>query len=552
MFVRVKVQSLWWVVSLLSVASLAAAGGDFRLAEAVQKGDKAAVRSLLQEGADVNEPLGDGATALAWAAHRDDLETAEMLIRAGADATAANDYGVTPLSLACTNRNSAMVEKLLEAGADPNAAQGSGETVLMTCARAGNLEAVKLLLARDGVDVDAKETNRGQTALMWAVAAKHPEVARVLIEHGADVNARSRVLELFAAKRVDFYGDDVHYATSKGGFSPLMFAARMGDVESARILLSAGANVNYATPEYGSVLVVASASAQEEVALLLLEKGAEPNGTGPTGLTALHWAVREGLRALSGNVGRGDTNRFWDRPNMPGLVKALLAYGANPNARIRKEFHPYNTPFHTRNMGNSLPQIVIVGATPFLLAAASGGLESMRLLVEGGADPRLAAEDGATALMVAAGVGSERSRTYRVADNSYRTEANQKRTNALEAAKLALQLGVDINAVEGGGRSVLHGASYLRDHEMIKFLVENGANLEAKDKYGGTPLSIALGDPEGLYYRNRGGGRYDDRFRVITGEDKETAELLLKLGAAPFTGKRRLRGSEEITASQSQ
>ena len=176
----------------------------------------------------------------------------------------------------------------------------------------------------------------------------------------------------------------------------------------------------------------------------------------------------------------------------------------------------------------------------------------MRLLVEGGADPRLAAEDGATALMVAAGVGSERSRTYRVADNSYRTEANQKRTNALEAAKLALQLGVDINAVEGGGRSVLHGASYLRDHEMIKFLVENGANLEAKDKYGGTPLSIALGDPEGLYYRNRGGGRYDDRFRVITGEDKETAELLLKLGAAPFTGKRRLRGSEEITASQSQ
>ena len=181
--VKVIVLAGWWVVSLLSVASLAAAGGDLRVVDAVMKGDKEAVRSLLKENADVNAPQPDGATALAWAVHRDDLETAELLINAAANVNAANDYGVTPLSLACTNLNAAMVEKLLKAGADPNAAQWTGETPLMTAARTGDADAVNSLLAH-GADVNAKETRRGQTALMWAIAERHAEVARVLIEHG--------------------------------------------------------------------------------------------------------------------------------------------------------------------------------------------------------------------------------------------------------------------------------------------------------------------------------------------------------------------------------
>ena len=167
MGLKAKVLVGWWMASLLSVAGFAAANSDLRLVEAVEKGDQAAVRSLLQQRADVNAPQADGSTALAWAAHRDDLETADLLIRAGANVNAPNDYGVTPLSLACTNRNATLVEKLLKAGANPNAAMWTGETPLMTCARTGNVAAVKSLLAGKA-DVSVKETRRGQTALMWA------------------------------------------------------------------------------------------------------------------------------------------------------------------------------------------------------------------------------------------------------------------------------------------------------------------------------------------------------------------------------------------------
>lgn len=529
MGVKMKVLGIGGILSLLAAASLSLAA-DLRLVEAVKSGDKVAVRSLLAEPVDVNATQGDGATALAWAAHRNDLETAELLIRAGANAVIANDYGVTPLSLACTNGNAALVEKLLEAGANPNAAQLSGETVLMTCARSGNLDAVKSLLARGGVDVNAKENNRGQTALMWAVAAKHPEVARVLLEHGADLNARSRVLELFASKRVEYYGKDVHYPTVRGGFTPLMFAARVGDLDSARVLLEAGAKVNDASPDDGSALVVASASGHEKLALFLLEKGADPNIADAMGITALHWTVQEGLQALSGS-GTGPTDRFWYHPNQPELLKALLARGADPNAQIRKEFHPYSDPLYSHNMGNFLAQISIVGATPFLLATASGDLDSMRVLVEGRADPRRATAEGTTPLMVAAGVGRE-------SGNS-----PEQKKKFLEATKVALQLGGDVKAVGGGGRTVLHGAALMGDPELIRFLVEQGADLEAKDKYGQTPLTIALGDPAGLVYRSRGEGKYDDRFRRPR-ENKQAAELLLELGASPFTGPYRDRSGE--------
>ena len=328
MGVKIKGLSGWWIVPLLSVASFAAASGDLRLVEAVQQGDKEAVRFLLQQ-ADVNAPQADGATALHWAAHRDDLETADLLIRAGANASAANDYGVTPVSLACTNRSAAMVGKLLEAGANPSAAQLTGETVLMTCARTGSADAVQLLLA-SGADVNAKESKKGQTALMWAVAGRHSEVARALIEHGAEIRT-----------------------PSKGGFTPLLFAARGGDLESARMLLEAGANVNEGTPKYGNALVVASSSGHEKLAVFLLEKGADPNAADSNGVTSLHHAVQNGFSALTGI--RYDAAYRVRPPNMPELAKALLVQGADPNARITKwdQRGPDGVPFE------------MVGATPF-------------------------------------------------------------------------------------------------------------------------------------------------------------------------------------------
>ena len=498
------------------------------LVKAVKERDSEAVRSLLKQHVDVNVPQADGATALAWAVYWDDLETAELLIRASANVNAANDYGVTPLSLACTNGNTAMIERLLAAGANANAAQWTGETPLMTCARGGNVEGVKSLLAR-GADVNAKETRRGQTPLMWAVVQKHPEVTRVLIDHGASVNAKSHPLPDFQPITYAVYGanrrvpgtlarlDPVdassEAASPGGGFTPLMFAARAGDLDSARMLLAAGANVNETTPKNGNALVIASASGHEALAILLLEHGADSNAVDARGVTALHYAVRMGMEAING-VPLKSSRLPW--PDMPYLVKALLAHGANPNARIAIEY-PFSSDAYF------VPSIGVAGATPFFLAAAAADVEVMRALVAGGADPWLATKENTTPLMVAAGVG-------RVEDRS-----EEETKKALEAVKLAVELGSDVNATNDLGKTALHGAAFTGANAIIQFLVEKGAKLDTKNIFGETALIIALGDPDQMVslYRAKYGGsvRAGDIVHVI---HNSSAELLLKLGATPL------------------
>jgi ankyrin repeat protein len=405
----------------------------------------------------------------------------------------------------------------------------------MTCARTGNADAVKALLAR-GADVNAREA-RGQTALMWAASQKHSAAVKALIEGGADVNARSSETELKQPMRAVTYTKDVHFPRYAGGFTPLMFAARVGDVDSARILLDAGAKINDAPKADGigdgTPLVIATASGHEALALFLLERGANANAADGYGITALHWALMEGIKALIGG-GSAPTDRFWYHSNMPTLVKALLVRGADPNAAIARDFPPYDNLLFGHTLGNNLPQITLVGATPYLLAAATGDVATMRVLVEGRGDPKLVTVDSTTPLMVAAGVGTE------TGDRS-----PEKQEQALQAAKLAIMLGGDVNARNREGRTALHAASLLGDKAMIRFLVENGADLEAKDLYGQTPLSIALGDPEGLIYRQLPGDAHDYRFRQPRpGGRKEIADLLLELGAKPFTGKYRDRSGE--------
>ena len=519
-----------WVVFWLFVANLAA-GTDLLLVDAVKEGDYKVVRSLLGEHADVNAPQAYGETVLAWAANRNDLEMVELLIDAGANVNTANDYGITPLSLACTNGNAAMVEKLLAAGADPKTARLTGETPLMTCAYTGNVEAVKSLLVL-GADVNAKGSERGQTALMWAAAQKHPEVVEALVEQGADLDARSATLPLYTPRiinkssgaAIEFYSKNVYFPKVKGGFTPLMFAGQAGALDSARILLAAGADVNAATPDDGSALVLASSNGHQEVALFLLRKGANPNATDGYGLTALHWALQEGIVALFARP--SSTDRFWNHPNMPELVRSLLAHGANPNARIKKDFLPYDIQRFSRTRGNSLPQVGLTGGTPFLLAAAVADLGAMRVLVEGRADPTLATEEGTTPLMVAAGMGP---------DHPSRMTQEQK-TNLQEAVRLAVQLGGSVNAVTLGGRTALHGAALYGLTDVVQYLAEQGVDLDARDMYGQTALSIAMGDPEGLVYRHLKDYNPDDRFRRRRGGPHQaTVELLLKLGATPYT-----------------
>ena len=321
---RIRIRAAGYLIApILSMASLVAANSDLRLVEAIERQDREAVRTLLEQEVDVNTSQPDGATALHWAAHWNDLDTVDHLVRAGAHVNAMNELGVVPLSLACANLDSAMlVERLVRAGADPNAALPSGETVLMTAARTGNLSAVNVLLAH-GADMNANTHWRGQTALMWAVAEGHADIMAVLIAHGADVHARS----------------------NRGG-TPLLLAARAGRVDAARLLLAAGADVNaveplvmpgdgvdvnVTLPTGNSPLLVASASmvatsgfeyrlavkpsGHEALAMFLLEAGADPTKTDSIGTTPLHAAVRTGKLKL---------------------VQALLAHGADPNARLVK------------------------------------------------------------------------------------------------------------------------------------------------------------------------------------------------------------------------
>lgn len=432
----------WWMLPLLAVISLAAADREVPLVEAVKKADTPAVRALLQERADVNLPEVDGTTALHWAAHKDDVETAAVLLRAGADVQAANRYGVTPLALACINGSAAMLETLLQAGADPNAARPEGETALLTAARTGNAAAVGVLLAH-GADVHAKESWRGQDALMWAAAEGHVGAARVLLEHGARMNARS-----------------------DAGYTPLLFAARAGHVETVQLLLAAGAgaDVNETQEQGVGALIMAIHNAHFELATLLLEKGADPN-LDASGYTPLHLALQVrnlDLDALPGPVPTGTLDSL-------GLIKTLLARSADPNARMTKRFVDLPAPVH----------LSLVGATPFLLAAKAADLEVMRLLLASGADPLARTKANATALMAAAGVGYAQGKSP------------GSETEALEALRLTLELGGDVNAADDFGFTALHGAAIRGANSIVRFLVERGARLDVANTKGQTPLALA-------------------------------------------------------------
>lgn len=427
-----------------------------RVADAVERQDGAAVRALLLEGADVNQPQGNGATALHWAVYRDDLETTRRLLATGAAVGVANDLGVTPLWLACNNGSAALVEVLLDAGADPNAALPSGETPLMTAARTGNADAVRLLLEHHA-DVDAQEGAHGQTALMWAVAQGHPAVVRVLLEHGASVHDRSNAYPqvVSSAGNADPRGV---FEVMQGGYTPLLFAARQGNVDSARLLLAAGADINDAAASGTSALVVAAHSGHGALAALLLEAGADP-GAADAGYGALHAAV---LRADA------------------GLVRALLTHGADPDAVLQR-----GTPARRVSADWTLRHAMI-GATPFWLAARFREPEILRVLAEHGADPLLAKDDE-TAVMAAIQGGTTRGRF-----GIQPPDPDEEGRRIADAVALALDAGADVNAPTESGDTALHLAASRRLDDVIRLLVERGAALDARNASGRTPLGLAM------------------------------------------------------------
>jgi ankyrin repeat protein len=438
------------LATLVLVSAAAAAGRDLAVIHAVKNADGEALRALLRKKADVNVAEADGTTALHWASYSDDLEAADLLIRAGASVNAVNDLGVTPLWTASLNGSAGMVRRLLAAGAHPNAALLLGETPVMVAARSGNSEVVELLLAK-GANANARAA-RGQTALMWAVGQKHSSVVKALIGHGADVHARSDVWSQVMA--VPPHGlPEYNRAIPHGGDTAIMFAARVGDLASAKLLVAAGGNVNDQDAWGVSATVLAAHSGFGELVEFLLESGADANASA-AGFTALHEAIM-----------RRDEK----------MVGALLAHGADPNA-------PLQTWTPTRRSSKDFyfgPELV--GATPFWLAARFSEPAVMRLLVEYGADPLFVHhadyrrdEGGAerrseatTALMAAAGMGGG---TPWVQSSRAEREAL-----TLETVKLAVELGIDVNAANTDGRTALDAATSLKFERVARFLVEKGA-----------------------------------------------------------------------------
>jgi ankyrin repeat protein len=423
------------------------------LADAVEQRDQASVRKLLGERVDVNAAQVDGTTALHWATYHDDAETVALLVRVGANANAVNRYGVPPLAQACTNGNAAIVKLLLEAGADANATMKGGESVLMLAARSGSAEAVKALLAHDARPESRERL--GQTALMWAAAEGHTAVVRALIDAGANINA-----------------------TVDSGFKAFFFAVRGGHLDTVRAFLSAGADVNAmmqrpmgrgTTP-----LMLAVLNGHFELAIALVDAGADPNDV-RTGFTPLH--MMAGVRKPDSSDGSDPAAPVGSgHLSSADFVREIVKRGAKVNFQL-----PKGTPKQPATSSS----IGSEGATPFLFAADRGDVPLMRLLLKLGADPLLPNLDNTTPLMAAAGVGT----------NEPQEEAGEE-SDAVEAVKLLLDLGADVNAVDKHGDTAMHGAAYNISPLVVKLLAERGADPQIwknPNKAGGTPLFIAEG-----------------------------------------------------------
>jgi uncharacterized protein len=446
--------------------SNAAAQTDTRLVTALKAQNATAARALIKQRANVNAPDVDGSTPLQWAAHWNDLETVKALLAAGAKPNVASRYGVTPLHEAATIGSAPVVNALLRAGAKADTVYGEGETPLMLAARSGNLESVKLLLEA-GADANAAEAFRGQTALMLAATENHAAVVTALLAAGAKPNTRS--VEYTFQTLTGGAGGIIH-DRPQGGITALMLAARQGAFEAGAALIAGGAELAAEEPQYRfTALQTAIFNGHYAFAKLLIDKGAPVNDG------SLYVAIE--MRNLA---------KYTNRPNPPesengishlDVITLLVARGADVNARYSKRIPPRQAQGEIN---------VPPGATALYRAVRAIDFASVKLLVDAGANPSLALNDGSTTLMAAAGLGAPRGGDEEV------TEAGD-RNDPVDVMKMLVDKGANVNAVNDLGMTPMHYAVQRGADRIVEYLASKGARFDTKNKQGRSPADLARG-----------------------------------------------------------
>ena len=455
--------------------AMAGTGAADTVVDAVKAGDRAAALARIAAGADVNQPERNGTTAVHWAAYREDADMVARLVAAGADVSTVNDFGSSPMMEAAANGNAAIIRMLLEAGADPDSPNPENQTALMAVARTGNVRAARLLLEA-GADVNAVEAWGRQTALMWAAAQKQPEMVQLLIDHGAELDRRG--VDRNWQRRVT--AEPRPKDLDRGGFTPLLYAAREGCVECARRLVEAGADIDLHDPDRTTPLVLAIMNMRFDTAAYLIEAGADVDKWDLYGQSPVYAAVDLATLPRGGrpDIPSTDTTSAMD------VLAMLLERGANPNLQLKLR-PPYRNVIFDRG-GDSL---LSTGATPLLRASKAGdNPEAIRMLLEHGALVDLPTANGTTPLMAAAGMGH--------GNNPTRGRFNTE-DDALAAVPLLLAGGADVDARADNGRTAVHAAVEKGWGRVVRLLADNGADLNVADNGGRTPMDLAAG--------NRGG-----------------------------------------------
>ena len=498
-------RALWVVALVISTASLGRAA-ETTLLDAAERGDRAAALRLLTKGAKPNTPGPDGTTPIMWAASNGDIELVRALIKAGANVSLKNQFGTTAITEAAIVGSAPVIDALLKAGADPNTKNPEGETPLMAVARSGNVEAAKRLLEARA-DVNAKETFGGQTALMWAAAQGQAEMVKLLAANGADLNARGVIRQWERKVITEPRPKDMN----KGGFTALLYAAREGCVECARHLIAAGADPDLEDPERIAPINMALLNLHFEFAAYMIKAGADVNRWDLFGRSPLYMAADVSTLPVKGN-GAMAVLPSEDSITALDVGRLLLEAGANPNLQLKRR-PPYRDVPQDRGGDSILAQ----GATPLLRAARAGDAPFVALLLTHKALVDLPSKEGVTPLMAAAGVEFG----TRVTRGRNRTEEG-----VLATMRLLLDAGADINArmlAEPGRnaadglsqaasfaanlrrasqmpsaaavphQTALHGAAERGFTSFVKFLAENGADLQAKDARGRTAFDLAKG-----------------------------------------------------------